>query len=192
MTENGWDTSQLGIITGAFFWIYAVGQVINGRISEIIGSKILLISAATITSLLNFIIGFQNSLIVIAVLWGINGLFQSMIWAPGISTLSNWWPGNKRGFATGFAHAFNGLGQGVCALAVSLAFVLLPDSGWKSAFWVPSAFPLIAAVIFALLAKQQPEDIGLNPYVEKNSLKAKKEQELIQIKEKHGNLYPYI
>lgn len=192
MTEEGWTTAQLGIITGVFFWVYAVGQVINGRLSDIAGSKVLLVSAAILTGIINITIGFQSSLIVIAILWGINGLFQSLVWTPGVAALNNWWPGNKRGFATGFAHAFNGLGQGICALVVSFAFFILPDYGWKAAFWIPAFFPIVAAIVFLAFAKQQPESIGLRPYAEKDEQKAKREEELKKIKDERGKLYPFI
>lgn len=192
MTEEGWTTSQLGIITGIFFWVYAVGQVINGRLSDILGSKKLIVSASVLTGVINIIIGFQNNLTVIAILWGINGIFQSVIWTPGVAALNNWWPGNKLGFATGFAHAFNGLGQGVCALVVSLAFYIIPEYGWKSAFWIPAILPIIAVIPFMIFAKQQPEEIGLRPYTEIDEQKAKREEELKKIKNQRGKIYPYM
>ena len=53
-----------------------------------------------------------------------------MAWTPGLATLTKWWPGNSRGFATGFAHAFSGFGQVVAYLAVLLAFTKFGGLGW--------------------------------------------------------------
>ncbi len=192
MTQDGWTTSELGIVTGIFFWVYAAGQIINGRLSEIVGSRILLILASLLTGVLNFIIGFQNTLAAIAVLWALNGLAQSMIWAPGMTSLSKWWPESKRGFATGFVHSFNGLGQGVCVLVVSLAFALMPGAGWKAAFFLPAIPPIIAAVIHLTLTKQDPEALGLREYTEQDPEMQKQEEELERVKAGRGSLYPYI
>ena len=37
MAEEGWTTLQLGILSSVQFWTYAIGHLINGRLSEIIG-----------------------------------------------------------------------------------------------------------------------------------------------------------
>lgn len=57
--------------------------------------------------------------------WGINGYVQSMLWSPGMALIANWWPGSKRGFATGFANAFSGLGSVVTAFVVSGSLVVI-------------------------------------------------------------------
>lgn len=83
----------------------------------------------------------------IVVLWGINGYVQSMAWAPGMSLLSKWWPGNSRGFATGLANGFSGFGQAVSMIAVLISFSLAPKMGWRAAF----IFPVLIAVVMAVI-----------------------------------------
>ena len=104
--QEGWTALQLGILSSVQFWAYAFGHLVNGRLGEIIGANKLIISGMVLSAAMNLLIGFQSSLLVITILWGINGYVQSMLWSPGMSLIANWWPSDRRGFAVGFANAF--------------------------------------------------------------------------------------
>lgn len=191
MAEMNWSASDIGILTGTLFWTYGFGHLINGRLSEVFGPHKFVVLAVVLSVSVNLLMGLQSSLPVMALIWGLNGYFQSMAWSPGIATLTRWWPGNRRGFATGFAHAFSGFGQVVATLAVTLSLTLLPQMGWRAAFLLPAAFPLVMIVIFKVFAKPTPESAGLEPYVEENAQRAKGEEEMAQIVKSKGVLYPY-
>ncbi len=129
MAEEGWTELDLGILSSVLFWTYGIGHLFNGRLGEIFGVNKFIIAGMFMAAAANIFIGFSSSIVIIAILWGFNGYFQSMLWSPGIALLSNWWPSDQRGFATGFANAFSGFGQVCAALTVSLSFVVLPDMG---------------------------------------------------------------
>ncbi len=189
--ELGWTSREIGILTGTLFWTYGIGQLVNGRLSEIVGTSRFLTLSVLLSALVNVIMGFQSSIIVMVILWGMNGFFQSMAWTPGLAALTNWWQGNKRGFATGFAHAFSGFGQAVSTLSVALAFAVLPAQGWRAAFWIPAAFPLVMLLLFVLFARPTPASIGLPEYREDDPERAAHESELRALAQEKGKLYPY-
>ena len=110
MEGLGWGKSDFGVLTGALFWAYGIGQFVNGRLSEIIGPAKFVVASVVLSVAANVFFSFQTSLAVMAVLWGLNGYFQSTAWTPGVAILTKWWPGPTRGFATGLAHAFSGFG----------------------------------------------------------------------------------
>lgn len=167
--EFSTTTAVIGAISSSLFWCYAFGQLINGRLGSYFGYKKFMTVGIIMSTIMNIIISFQNSTLVISILWGINGYFQSMVWASGIGVLNRWWPKEKRGFATGIATAFSGLAQIVTYLSVSLCIELLPELGWRAGFrfqMIPILFMLIP---FCILFKEKPEDVGLKPIgVEKN------------------------
>lgn len=167
--EFSTTTAVIGAISSSLFWCYAFGQLINGRLGSYFGYKKFMIVGIIMSTIMNIIISFQNSILVISILWGLNGYFQSMVWASGIGVLNRWWPKEKRGFATGIATAFSGLAQIVTYLSVSLCIELVPELGWRAGFrfqMIPILFMLIP---FWLLFKEKPEDVELKPIgVEKN------------------------
>lgn len=190
--EEGWTELQLGILSSILFWTYGLGHLVNGRLGEIFGINRFIIVGMFLSAVANLLIGFQSSLVIIAILWGFNGYFQSMLWSPGMALLSNWWPGNKRGFATGFANAFSGFGQVLAALTVSLAFVIMPESGWKAGFIVPVAIMVVAAIIYIFLAKDSPRKIGLKDYVDSDAKRNEQDLELKKLIAEKGKLFPYL
>lgn len=192
MGEEGWTALQLGVLSSIQFWTYSLGHLINGRLGEVVGLNKLIVIGMVLSALMNFLIGFQSSLFIIAILWGINGYVQSMLWSPGMALIANWWPSNKRGFATGFANAFSGLGSVATAVAVTVSLVIFPNLGWRGAFFGAAIVMLLVVVIYPFFAKERPSSIGLPEYVDSNESNAYKDYELQKIIAQKGKLYPYI
>lgn len=189
MTE--FTSENIGLLSSVLFWSYGVGHLVNGRLGEIFGVRRFIMLSVILSVVCNIVMGFQSSIIAMAIVWGFNGFFQSMAWSPGISSLTAWWPGDKRGFATGFANAFSGFGQVVATLMVALGFVVLPNLGWRSAFFVPTVLPILMLIIYWIFAKSGPRDIGLPDYTEEGT-KADNEDEMKKIVKEKGVLYPFF
>lgn len=192
MSDLGWSKSDFGWLTGALFWMYGIGQFVNGRFSEIVGPAKFVVASVVLSVAANVLFSFQSSLVAMAVIWGLNGYFQSMAWTPGVAMLTRWWPGPTRGFATGLAHAFSGFGQVAVILSVAFGFAFFPSLGWRSAFLVSAAFPAAMLVVYLLFAKVSPSQIGLREYVEDSPERARAEEEMRQLVLRRGRLYPYL
>ena len=185
MAENlGSTTTALGVVSSALFWCYAFGQLINGRLGAFFGYKRFMMIGIAASAALNIIISFQHSIPVIAVLWGLNGFFQSMVWSNGLGVVNKWWPKEKRGFATGLTTFFSGMAQVITYLTILLCLNLNPDWSWRAAFRYPMLPMLLMLIPFYFFFKNAPEDAGDEELDERDAaLEA-------QIKEK-GYLYPY-
>lgn len=192
MKEEGWSEMDLGILASVLFWTYGLGHLFNGRLGEIFGVNRFIVAGVFLSAIANILIGFQSSLVMIAVLWGLNGYFQSMLWSPGIALLSRWWPSERRGFATGFANAFSAVGQAVAWISVFIAFAIAPGMGWRAGFIFPVIIMVIIAVIYGFIVKARPSAIGLKEFVDKNAARNKQDEELTQVLKEKGKLYPYI
>lgn len=192
MEALGWTKADFGILTGVLFWTYGIGHLVNGRLSEIFGPARFVVASVVLSVAANVLLSLQNSLVLMAVIWGLNGFFQSMSWTPGMALLTRWWPGATRSFATGFAHAFSGFGQVAAILSVALAFKALPGYGWRAAFLVPAAFPLAMLLAYLAFARTSPAQVGLTDYVEDTAERTRQEREMKAVLASHGRLYPYL
>ena len=192
LVEAGWTESTIGILTGTLFWTYGIGQLVNGRLSELLGPSKFIVGAVVLSAAANFLVATQevDSVVVLAIIWGANGFFQSMGWTPGLAALTKWWPGKSRGFATGFLNAFTGFGQVAAYLAVLAAYLWFPQLGWKAGFIIPACFPLAVLAIYLLCVKTTPARAGLRDY-EEDSAKSAEEEKMREIVAQKGALYPY-
>ena len=187
----GSTTAAMGVVSSALFWCYAFGQLINGRLGAYFGYKKFMMVGIAVSAVLNVLISFQNSIPVIAVLWGLNGYCQSMVWANGIGVLNRWWPKKDRGFASGLATAFSGVAQVVTYMTILMCMELNPEWGWRAAFRYPMLPMIVMLVVFAFMFKTRPEDIGLKAFKEEDEESDAKDAALTAEMESKGFLYPY-
>ncbi len=186
----GTDEAALGVVSAALLWCYGFGQLVSGRLGALFGYKRLMMISIVCSAVLNVIISFQHSIGVIAVLWGLNGVFQSMVWSNGLGVLNTWWPRRERGFSTGLTTAFSGLAQVVTYLTVLLCLDLNPEWGWRAAFRFPMIPMLLMLIAFFFFFKERPEAVGLAPFTEADESSAR-DAELAEKIKSHGFFYPY-
>lgn len=189
--EFGSSAGAIGVVTSALFWCYAFGQLINGRLGAFFGYKRFMMFGVFASAVLNVAISFQHNIYVIAVLWGLNGFCQSMVWANGVGVLNKWWPKEKRGFASGLATAFSGVAQVVTYLTIIICLELNPEWGWRAGFRYPMIPMVLMLVAFAIFFKEKPEDIGLKPFEEEDKELEARDEALSEEIAKKGYLYPY-
>ena len=186
------NLGTLGIVSSALFWCYAFGQLVSGRLGSYFGYKKLMIFGVVASAILNVTISFQNNLWVVAVLWGLNGFCQAMVWSNGIGVINKWWPKDRRGFASGLATAFSGVAQAVTYLTVNWCLILNPEWTWRAGFRLPILPMVLILIPFILFFKEKPEDVGLTPFEEQNkALDASDAAMEAQIKERNF-FYPYL
>ena len=63
------DLGTIGVVTSALFWCYAFGQLVSGRLGQVIGYKRLMMFGVAASAVLNVAISFQSNLVVIAILF---------------------------------------------------------------------------------------------------------------------------
>lgn len=170
----GWSKSQVGLIGSIFFWIYGTGQLINGYLGDKVSSRKFIFIGLFVTACANMAFGFTASIVVMCILWGINGYFQSMLWGPMVKMLSNWYP-NEKSSRTAISISTSMVGGYL--LAWGLAGSLINYAGWKWTFWVPGLFIMVFSLVWFFRVKDRPEDIGL---VSPNAVKDEVTNEIIE------------
>ena len=160
--ELGIDKEKLGWISAALLWSYAIGQAINGNLADKYGGRRMMSVGAVLSTMLNWVTSFGTSFVSLIIPWGLNGYVQSMGWAPGSRVISNWWPSETRGRAYGFYVFAAGLSS-VLAFVCSMVILEL-GFDWRWIFRLPVIALLLAGVLYYLLARDRPQDIGLLPH----------------------------
>ena len=161
--EYGLTKTAIGAVITALFFAYAVGQFLNGQLGDKFGARRLITFGAIISGLLNLLFPFLPPVVsLMALVWGLNGYFQSMGWSPATKTIANWFPIKMRGKITGIFGSCYQFGN---AASWALAGFLVGMFGWRAAFWIPGFVFILVAIHWYLRGRDAPEELGL-PTVE--------------------------
>lgn len=101
-SEFGWSTITTGLVSSSFFWVYALGQLINGSLGDRLSTRYFIFFGLLGTALMNFLFGFSKTLTIMALIWGINGIFQSTGWGPIVKTATRWISDEERHTVSAF------------------------------------------------------------------------------------------
>lgn len=158
-----WNCEQLGWIITAMFWSYAIGQLINGLITDKIGGRMGMIIGAIGTCILNILMGFgayAGFLTYFIIVWGLNGYIQAFGAPAMVKVNAQWFKLSERGTFTGIFGFVIQLGRWSITLLGGYLIVKYP---WSYVFWIPSVLTILIAIFGYFTIKDQPEDIGFLP-----------------------------
>lgn len=127
--EGVFTESELGLIGSCLFFVYAVGKLANGFLADRCNVKRFMSTGLLLTAIVNLILGFADMFIVFAILWGLNGWFQSMGAPAGVVSLNRWFSSKERGTYYGFWSASHNLGEAITFIVIA---VLVNWMGWRS------------------------------------------------------------
>ncbi|WP_312372772.1 MFS transporter [Lachnoclostridium sp.] len=143
--ENVLDSSQAGFISMLYFFAYGIGQMVNGFLGDRIDPKKMILIGIGVSAVANACMGLAGGFLVMALIWGINGYFQSMIWAPIIRIFAEMLNENNK-----INCSVNISSSGVVGTLLSylLSAILIARLHWKFVFFVASILLFLVAIVF--------------------------------------------
>ena len=187
--EDILSAGQLGLIGSALLFVYAVGKFLNGFIADYCNIRRFMATGLFISAVVNLLMGafglFDGMLptmlifIMFAVLWGVNGWMQSMGSAPGVISLSRWFPQSRRGSYYSLFSTSPYIGEFISYNLLALVVAWL---GWQAGFIVAALAGLAGAFIILMFVSDTPESCGL-PSVQELSGEAMTKEDKMPTKE---------
>ena len=155
--DLGLSPLKTGWIAGAMLAAYGFGQFVNGNLGDKFGGRRLMSLGALLSCCLCWVTSFGQSFLTLLIPWTANGYVQSLGWAPGSRLISNWWEHEERGKAFGFYMLASGFSA---VLTFALCITILQYLSWRWVFRLPVLLLLGGGVVFYLVARDRPEDLG--------------------------------
>lgn len=160
--------AELGTIGSALFYTYAIGKLTNGFLADHANARRFLAVAFLLSALCNILMGFTTAVWSAALVWGLNGWFQSFGAPGGVVAMTAWFSNRERGRAYGIWSTAHSIGEGLTFLVVGSLVAWL---GWQWGFWGPGLIGIVTAIGAFALLKDRPQTLGLPPVNEwKNDL----------------------
>ena len=164
------DASELGIISSALLFTYAIGKFVNGFLAEHSNVKRFMMIGLLLSTIANLVVGVMGILtlqqtlistlafyILFAILWGINGWTQSMGAPASVVTLSRWFSLSNRGTFYGFFSMSHNLGEFFSFILVGGLVTLF---GWQYGFIGAAIAGVIGVFLILFMLHNSPQSKG--------------------------------
>jgi MFS family permease len=150
----GMSAGKAGMIQSAWHFGYLFSLVAVGFLADRYGAKRVFIFSSIASSISAMIFAvFAESFLTGLVLYGLTGLFSGGSYTPGLTLIAERFQSASRGRAMGFYLA---AASGGYALALVLTGALTPLFGWRGAFIVNAAGPLLGTVLALYALRATP------------------------------------
>ncbi len=163
MEEFSYTKVDLGWIASIFSVVYGIGKLINGYLSDRSDARYFMPIGLFLSAFVSLLMGMGYGLVFFAILWGLNGCFQSMGWPPCARLITHWFSPSELGSKWALWASSHQIG----AVAIfGLGGFLIEHFGWRSAFIVPAIFSFLLAFFLFNRLRDTPQDVGLPPVEE--------------------------
>ena len=166
---------ELGLIGSGLLLIYAFGKFLNGFIADYCNIRRFMGTGLLLSAAVNLVIAvlglcsphLPHSVLFVGtlLLWGMNGWFQSMGPAPGVISLSRWFPMAKRGTFYSIFCTSPYIGEFISFVLIAAA---VASWGWEWGFLLAAIIGAAGSLLIFLTVRDTPESCGL-PSVQKLS-----------------------
>lgn len=160
-------------ITSILAWwsvAYGTGQLINGLLCDRIGGRASMLIGAAGTIVVNLIFGFASfagTFSTFALIWLMNGYFQSF-GAPGMVKINAaWFNRSERGTFAGIFGLMIQLGQvainqlaPILLAGLTIGTFVMAKGDWHWLFRIPPLVTAVMALLVAIIPKETPEEAG--------------------------------
>jgi OPA family glycerol-3-phosphate transporter-like MFS transporter len=158
-SEFGWTTMTAGLVSSSFYIVYAFGQLINGSLGDRFSARWYVFGGLLGSAVCNLFFGFSSTLLAMAAIWGVNGIFQSTGWGPIVKVSSHWVLPQQRNTVSTILGTSFVLGS---LFSWWLSGQILAVSGsWRAVFWLPAAILALQALFWLRQVRDKPADAGL-------------------------------
>jgi sugar phosphate permease len=137
--ELGLGPAEFGLLSGAFFWIYALAQVPIGVLLDRFGVMLLSRAAALLWTLASVLTALAPNFALLVAARSFLGLAEAPTFPANAKAVGYWFPRSERSFATALFDAAAKLSSGV---GVLLTGWLMTHVGWRGMFFSTAALSL--------------------------------------------------
>lgn len=169
----GFSNTEMGIILSSATIVYAFSKFFSGVLADRMNARYLMGFGLIFSAVLNVVFGLSpeiaaafgltSPLIIFAIVWSANSLFQGTGVPPCSKLLTYWYAPKESGTAWGIWNASHQIGGAVILI---LAGYLVVNYNWQSAFYVPAAISFLGGLFILRQLRDTPQSVGLPPIEE--------------------------
>jgi glycerol-3-phosphate transporter len=157
--DLGYSKAEIGLVVSGLQLAYGLGKFGNGILADRANPRVFMALGLMLSGIVNIVFGLSASLILLTVLWALNGWFQSMGFPAGARLLSHWYSPSEYGRIWGIYGCSHQVGAAVVLVVVGYVV----HFGWAPAFVVPGIVAILISVVLFERLRDIPSSLGLPP-----------------------------
>lgn len=158
--DLGMTKTDLGLLATLFALAYGMSKFISGVLSDRSNPRVFMAVGLMITGVLNIFFGFSSSLILFAVFWGLNGLFQGWGWPPCAKLLRHWYSQKERGTWWGMWNSSQNIGGAAIPIVIG---IVSQYYGWRYGMHATGILCIGFGLFTLFCLRDTPSSLGLPP-----------------------------
>ncbi len=150
--------AELGTIGSIFFITYGLGKFTNSFLADRVNNKRFFSFGLFMSSLLMTAMGLVDSFVPLAIIWGLNGWFQSYGAGPSIVALNQWFSDRERATYYGVWFTSHNLGSSFAYFAIA---AIVTTYTWSMGFIAAGLIGVVGSLFIFYGMSDRPETHGL-------------------------------
>lgn len=160
LEDLNFSKADLGILGSIFYLTYGFSKFGTGILSDYCNPRYFMAIGLILTGILNLFFASSSTLILFAIIWGFNGLFQGFGWPPITKLITHWYHPQERGKWWSLISCSHNIGGGLIPLLVAaVAF----SSSWRWAIAMPGLLGILGGLFLMARLRDVPQSLGLPP-----------------------------
>ena len=145
LADLGITNDQGGLVYSCFALTYGIGQLVNGLLCKYYNPKYVITGALSVSALVNLLMPLNGDYRIMALLWLVNGIVQSMLYSLIIRTLSR---NVKSGSISNAIYVMSTTVAVGTALAYGISALFVALDAWEWTFVTAAVLLLGAAAVW--------------------------------------------
>ncbi len=160
INDLGYTKAELGILGSIIAITYGFSKFFSGILSDRSSPRYFMAFGLITTGIINILFGMASSLVVFAILWGLNGWFQGFGWPACSRLLVSWYSKSERGSWWSTWNVCHNVGA--ISIAVLAGFVV-QHFGWRYGLYIPGLICIAGGFFMINRLRDNPPAVGLPP-----------------------------
>lgn len=155
--DLGITKSDLGLFLTLHGLLYGVSKFANGFLGDRANAHTFMITGLLLSAVANIIFGFSSTVVILGLIWMINGWVQGMGFPPCARLMTHWY--HPRELATKMSIWNTSHSIGGALVVIFCGYVV--GFGWRWAFFAPALLATLVCIFLWFILRDTPRSVGL-------------------------------
>lgn len=158
VADGVFSKPHAGFIGTVYFFCYGAGQIFSGILGDRVSPYKMIGAGLAGTVCANIIMPLcSSSYITMSIIWGLNGIVQSMLWTPVLYIIATILPEEQRSRACLHIASSFPIGS---LLSYVISAAAIKFASWHFAFYIPAGIITCVLVFWCICAKKTSKILG--------------------------------